>query len=89
MPPVTDPERALAEARDAFERQDWTAAPTTLRPPWRRGCSGSRATSDDKLYCVFIADDEATVAEHAELSGFPAHRVSRVTTVVDPTTGGR
>jgi Protein of unknown function (DUF4242) len=43
----------------------------------------------DKLYCVFIAEDEAAIAEHAELSGFPAHRINRITAVVDPTTGGR
>jgi hypothetical protein len=41
----------------------------------------------DKLYCVYIADDEATVREHAECGGFPANVVSRVTSVIDPTTG--
>lgn len=40
----------------------------------------------DKVYCVYIAEDERAVAQHAELSGFPAHRVSRVAAVVDPTT---
>lgn len=39
----------------------------------------------DKVYCVYIADDENAVAEHAALSGFPAHFVNRVTTVLDPT----
>ena len=40
----------------------------------------------DKLYCVYIAPDEAAVLEHAKQGGFPANRVSRVTTVIDPTT---
>ena len=40
----------------------------------------------DKVYCVYIAEDENAVAEHAALSGFPAHRVSRVAAVMDPTT---
>lgn len=40
----------------------------------------------DKVYCVYIAEDENAVAEHATLSGFPAHRVSRVAAVMDPTT---
>ena len=40
----------------------------------------------DKLYCVYIAPDEAMVREHARLGGFPADRVSRVTGVIDPTT---
>jgi hypothetical protein len=41
----------------------------------------------DKLYCVYIADDEAAVREHAECGGFPAEVISRVTTMIDPTTG--
>lgn len=41
----------------------------------------------DKLYCVYLADDEAAVREHAECGGFPAEVISRVTTMIDPTTG--
>jgi hypothetical protein len=40
----------------------------------------------DKIYCVYIAPDEAAVREHAKQGGFPANRVSRVATVIDPTT---
>lgn len=40
----------------------------------------------DKLYCIYIAPDEAAVREHAERGGFPANRVSRVVRVIDPTT---
>ncbi len=40
----------------------------------------------DKVYCVYIAPDEATVREHAERGGFPADRVSAVTRMIDPTT---
>ena len=40
----------------------------------------------DKVYCVYIAPDEATVREHAARGGFPANRVSEVKTVIDPTT---
>jgi hypothetical protein len=43
--------------------------------------------TDDKVYCVYIAPDEAAVREHARLGGFPANRVSQVRTVIDPTTG--
>ena len=42
--------------------------------------------TDDKIYCVYIAPDEATVREHATKGGFPANRVSRVSTMIDPTT---
>ena len=40
----------------------------------------------DKTYCVYLADDEAAVQEHARLSGFPASRVTEVRTVIDPMT---
>ena len=40
----------------------------------------------DKVYCVYIAPDEAMVREHARQGGFPANRVSEVTTMIDPTT---
>ena len=42
--------------------------------------------TDDKIYCVYVAPDEAMVREHARLGGFPANRVSRVREVIDPTT---
>ena len=42
--------------------------------------------TDDKIYCVYIAPDEAAVREHAKQGGFPANRVSRVRTMIDPTT---
>lgn len=42
--------------------------------------------TDDKIYCVYIAPDEATVREHATKGGFPANRVSRISTLIDPTT---
>jgi hypothetical protein len=40
----------------------------------------------DKLYCVYLAPDEATVLEHARRGGFPANRVSAVKQMIDPTT---
>ncbi|MCX7789184.1 MAG: DUF4242 domain-containing protein [Chloroflexaceae bacterium] len=42
--------------------------------------------TDDKIYCVYIAPDEAAIREHAEKGGFPANRISEVRTVIDPTT---
>jgi hypothetical protein len=43
--------------------------------------------TDDKIYCVYIADDEAAVREHADCGGFPANTISRVATVIDPVAG--
>jgi Protein of unknown function (DUF4242) len=42
--------------------------------------------TDDKVYCVYIAPDEALIREHAERGGFPANRISEVKQVIDPTT---
>jgi len=42
--------------------------------------------TDDKIYCVYIAPDERAVREHAQQGGFPANRISRIRTVIDPTT---
>lgn len=45
--------------------------------------------TDDKIYCVYIAPDRATVEEHAKQGGFPANRISEVRSVIDPTTAER
>ncbi len=42
--------------------------------------------TDDKIYCVYIAPNEAMVKEHAEKGGFPANRISEVRSIIDPTT---
>ena len=42
--------------------------------------------TDDKIYCIYIAPDEASVREHATLGGFPANSVQAVRTMIDPTT---
>jgi hypothetical protein len=42
--------------------------------------------TDDKLYCVYIADDVETIAEHAKAGGFPCDGAQRVHRMIDPTT---
>jgi hypothetical protein len=42
--------------------------------------------TDNKIYCVYLAPDEDAVREHARQSGFPANRISRICSVIDPTT---
>ena len=41
---------------------------------------------EDKTYCVYLADSEAMVQEHAKLSGFPANKVTEVRTIISPMT---
>jgi len=40
----------------------------------------------DKIYCVYRAPNESMVREHANQGGFPANRVSEITSIIDPTT---
>jgi len=42
--------------------------------------------ADDKTFCVYLAKDEAIIHKHAELSGFPASKVTEVGKIIDPTT---
>jgi Protein of unknown function (DUF4242) len=42
--------------------------------------------TDDKIYCVYIAPNEAAVREHAQRGGFPANHIAEVRAVIDPTT---
>ena len=42
--------------------------------------------TDDKIYCIYIAPDEETIMQHAKAGGFPANRISKIRTMIDPTT---
>ncbi len=42
--------------------------------------------TDNKVYCIYIAPDEATIKKHAERGEFPANRISSIKSVIDPTT---
>lgn len=41
---------------------------------------------DDKTFCIYLADGEESVKEHARLSGFPATKVTEVRAIIDPMT---
>jgi hypothetical protein len=40
----------------------------------------------DKMFCMYLASDEAIIRRHAELSGFPATRITEIRNMIDPTT---
>jgi Protein of unknown function (DUF4242) len=42
--------------------------------------------ADDKIYCIYVASDEDALRKHAQQGGFPANRISRIRSVIDPTT---
>jgi len=42
----------------------------------------------DKTFCVYLAESEAAVHEHARISGFPATKVTEISRTIDPLTAG-
>jgi hypothetical protein len=42
--------------------------------------------AENKTFCVYLAKDEAIIRKHAEMSGFPASKVTEVRKMIDPTT---
>jgi Protein of unknown function (DUF4242) len=74
-----------------------SATPEQLRAASQTSCGALRTigpqvqwvhsyVTEDKIYCVYVAPDEASIREHARLGGFPANRISRVSSTIDPTT---
>ena len=57
------------------------AAKLYVRLQWER----SYVTSD-KTFCVYLADSEAAILEHARLAGFPANKITEALVVIDPMT---
>jgi hypothetical protein len=71
-----------AELQSISAKSNQVLADMAPRAQWQHSY-----VTDDKLYCVYVADDEAAVFEHATCGGFPANSVARVATIIDPTTG--
>jgi len=42
--------------------------------------------SKDQTFCVYLAENEDVIREHARLSGFPANVITEITGIIDPTT---
>lgn len=40
----------------------------------------------DKTFCIYLAEDEDAVREHARLSGFPANKITPVAGMISPAT---
>ena len=41
----------------------------------------------DRIYCVYLAENESAVREHAKRAGLPATTVSEVKRIADPLSG--
>ena len=70
------------QLRDASKTSNAALAQLAPRVQWQH----SYVTAD-KTFCVYLAEDEAAVQEHAKISGFPASVVTEVSSIIDPTTG--
>ena len=44
--------------------------------------------ADNKTFCVYLAKDEGIIRKHADISGFPATKITEVRKTIDPTTAG-
>jgi 16S rRNA G527 N7-methylase RsmG len=71
---------ALSEAATVSNRALATLAP---RVQWQHSY-----VVDDGTVCVYLAESEDAIREHARLSGFPADRITEVREVIDPSTAG-
>jgi hypothetical protein len=70
------------ELRGISEKSNSVLATMEGRAQWVQSY-----VTDDKIYCVYIADSPEAVRDHAEAGGFPAEVVTEVHAIIDPTTG--
>lgn len=70
------------QLRDASKTSNAALAQLAPRVQWEQ----SYVTAD-KTFCIYLAEDEGAIHEHARISGFPASVVTEVTCIIDPTTG--
>jgi hypothetical protein len=40
----------------------------------------------DKTFCIYLAKNVDLIRRHAELSGFPANKITEVSGIIDPAT---
>lgn len=72
-------------------------SPQELQAVSQKSCSVLRAmgpsiqwvesyVTDNKIYCVYVAENEQAIRKHAEQGGFPANRISQIRGMIDPST---
>jgi hypothetical protein len=69
------------QLRDAAAKSNHALAKLAGKVQWQQSF-----VVDDKTFCIYLADSEASIHEHARLSGFPASKVTEVRGVIDPVT---
>lgn len=66
---------------DAAAKSNGALAQLAPRVQWQQSYVTANGT-----FCVYLAEDEQAIREHARLSGFPANRIIEITGVIDPST---
>ena len=69
---------ALAEAA---RKSNGVLAELAPRVQWQQSY-----VTDERTFCIYLAEDEAAIREHAARSGFPANRIIEIRGVIDPST---
>lgn len=69
------------QLKDAATTSNGALAKLTGRVQWEHSY-----VVDDKTFCIYLAENEVAVREHARLSGFPATKITEVRTIIDPMT---
>ncbi len=78
------PEIGSADAaalRAAAERSNTVLCQLAPRIQWVESY-----VADDRTYCIYLAENEDVIREHAEISGFPATSIHEIHRMIDPTT---
>jgi hypothetical protein len=70
-----------AEMKGAAETSNGALTKLAPRVQWDHSY-----VAGDKTFCVYLAEDEAAIREHAKLSGFPASKITPIGRIIDPTT---
>jgi hypothetical protein len=72
------------ELRAAARVSNEALATLSPRVKWQQSY-----VTDDKIFCVYIADNPEAIREHARLAGLPVDAVHEIGSVIDPSTGDK
>jgi hypothetical protein len=70
-----------SQLRDAAKTSNGALAQLAPKIQWDHSY-----VAGDKTFCVYLADDEGAIRQHADLSGFPASKITEISKIIDPTT---
>ena len=74
-------EASNADLRGAARRSNEALAELGPKIQWVHSY-----VAGDKTFCVYLAENEDAIREHAKLSGFPASKITPISKIIDPTT---